>query len=254
MTKSHSENLKVYSRLYRLYWKRRFIYEPRHKAKLFKDYIKHLGLPLHGLRVLDYGFGFGHILFSFDKDNQIYGVELSKEAIEGAKRLARKKRYPEFDFVFSDGTSPLPFNKGSFDLIVCSHVLEHVDKVEDVFDEFEKLLDVNGHLIVLIPIHEKYDDPKHTRQMNLESLSAIASRFNLSCHEPREIDRMNRYVMYFWNKSFHRRLGFLGSVLSGLWNVALILTPRFIFRGMENYLEKKGKEPHQLIVHFRKGH
>jgi SAM-dependent methyltransferase len=250
--RTQAENLDTYSRLYRFYGRRHFVYEAKNKARIFQEYAKDTELARHGLRILDYGFGFGHILFSFGKDNEICGIELSQEAVAGAERLARKKGYPRFDFRVSDGTSRLPCEDGTFDLIICSHVLEHVEHADRLLSEFERLLAEQGRIIILLPINEGHHDPKHAREIGLEELQGMAAPLDMICRDAQVIDRVNPYVMSFWTKGYHKKWSVPGSFLSGFWNLVLILTPGFVFRGLEGILERKGKKPRQLIVTLQK--
>jgi SAM-dependent methyltransferase len=45
----------------------------------------------------------------------------------------------------------LPFGSGSFDLIVCLWVLEHLDQPEVVFQEVRRVLAAGGHFVFLTP-------------------------------------------------------------------------------------------------------
>lgn len=46
---------------------------------------------------------------------------------------------------------PLPFESGTFDTILCSHVLEHVASPMITVAEFNRILKVGGYLIVIVP-------------------------------------------------------------------------------------------------------
>src|SRR3972149_9249249 len=53
--------------------------------------------------------------------------------------------------VIANLNSPLPFIDSSFDVILCSHTLEHVDNTMFTMYEFNRVLRVGGHLIVVFP-------------------------------------------------------------------------------------------------------
>lgn len=61
-----------------------------------------------------------------------------------------------------DLTKTLPFNDAVFDTIILSDVLEHIPEPEKLFSEIERVLAVNGKLIMNVPfyypLHEKPND------------------------------------------------------------------------------------------------
>lgn len=85
-----------------------------------------------------------------------------------AGKLAAGERYVRFDLeapdvdVHGDLTRP-PFAAGSFDLIVCSHVLEHVPDDRAAMRALGSLLSARGVAVILVPIDEDraatYEDP-----------------------------------------------------------------------------------------------
>lgn len=76
-----------------------------------------------GMKVLDAGCGEG-VLSSMmaEKGAEVVGVDLSVPNIEAAKKYAGKVRV---SFLTGD-VENLPFNDNSFDIVVSSHVLEHI--------------------------------------------------------------------------------------------------------------------------------
>ena len=52
-------------------------------------------------------------------------------------------------FLDLDNTFPLPFDDNSFDCIVCTDVLEHLDKLHQVFEELIRIS--KNHLIISVP-------------------------------------------------------------------------------------------------------
>lgn len=78
-----------------------------------------------GMRVLDAGCGAGrNIAYLMSSGHEVFGVDLSEEAIEGVRSLAARLRpaLPGSNFVVAPVES-LPFPDGSFDRVISSAVL-----------------------------------------------------------------------------------------------------------------------------------
>ena len=54
--------------------------------------------------------------------------------------------------VVADLSQPTALPEAAFDLIVCSHVLEHVEDDRGAMTELHRLLALNGELVVLVPV------------------------------------------------------------------------------------------------------
>src|SRR4030067_3489254 len=84
-----------YNDLWRHSWKARFMYDPISKRDIVKHVLKNVGYKDGGKSVLDIGFGLGLILFSFNSNNYICGIELAEYLYSltevGAKRRALEK-------------------------------------------------------------------------------------------------------------------------------------------------------------------
>lgn len=68
----------------------------------------------------------------------------------------------------------LDFPDGHFDLIICNHVLEHVDRPEAALAEFHRCLKPGGHLIAQTPYSPVL---KHTFELTKAPSTQFASRY-----------------------------------------------------------------------------
>ncbi len=94
----------------------------------------------------------------------------------------RLKTYDHLDYVTADLESPLaeyhfdlheiPFTDDSFDMILCNHVLEHVNNDRTVLSEFWRVLRPGGFAILQVPLepHREltYEDPSITEPRQRE--------------------------------------------------------------------------------------
>lgn len=107
--------------------------------------------------VLDVGCSDASLLLMLDNKKKM-GVDINKEQIERNKKL-----YKDIYFKFGDIVK-LPL-KESFDYVVCSEVLEHLENPEKAISELHRVC--RRYLIVSVPtylslfcIRRHYDNPK----------------------------------------------------------------------------------------------
>jgi SAM-dependent methyltransferase len=132
----------------KLRWRERELvcrfYGPAAVAELerrFLEVIERLVRP--GDRVLDAGCGSGRLV-TYDlrgRASLIAGVDLSSEVAQN----------PNIDRPLRASLTGLPFASETFDLIICKHVLEHLEQPESAFRELARILRRQGRLLVLTP-------------------------------------------------------------------------------------------------------
>lgn len=97
--------------------------------------------PLADLSLLNVGGSAGVIdNFLADHFKRVVGTDIDDDAIEHAQRTFRK---PNLEFKIADALK-LPFADGSFDVVICSHVYEHVPDPYVMFDEIHRVLRPGG--------------------------------------------------------------------------------------------------------------
>ena len=97
--------------------------------------------------ILDCGCGTGANSARLARDHrEVVGLDLA-----GKTLLRAKKRYSSPHFVLGDATR-LPFRESSFDLIICSDVLEHIPNDDRAMSEISKSLADRGSGIFTVPV------------------------------------------------------------------------------------------------------
>lgn len=107
--------------------------------KLFLDYYGKDALK--DLTLLDVGSSTGLIdmqLASFFKS--VTGVDVDENALEFAKK---NNTHSNLQFMKASADK-LPFNEGSFNVVVCTHVYEHVPNSRRLFNEIYRVLKTDG--------------------------------------------------------------------------------------------------------------
>lgn len=105
--------------------------------------------PQQGDKILDLGCGTGYYLFllsSLPVRLNLIGLDNDDRAVNEAKNFLSKK----IKFIISD-CHKLPFKDGTFDKVVASEVLEHLDDDLNALKEIRRILKPNGILVISTP-------------------------------------------------------------------------------------------------------
>jgi ubiquinone/menaquinone biosynthesis C-methylase UbiE len=104
--------------------------------------------PGPGVRVLDAGCGRGEVLYACASAGaEVAGIDYSQDAVEITRETLAE--FPDADIRRGDVTD-LPWEDASFDRILFSDVIEHLDPPQTVpaLTEFRRVLRSGGYLIV----------------------------------------------------------------------------------------------------------
>jgi len=105
-------------------------------------------------RVLDYGCGGGHVVaLGRQQSIDIYGVE-AFYAGSNARQIASDNGLLGNAVLELGEDGVVPFEDGSFDLVVSNQVFEHVEDLGLVLREIFRVLRPGGHLLTLFPARE----------------------------------------------------------------------------------------------------
>lgn len=109
------------------------------KQKLINRFLENIYFEVERMQpktILDIGCGEGFVdMFLLQKNSQyqIRGIDISKKVIRRAK-----KRVPNLSAQQGDACN-LPFKKNTFDLTICTEVLEHLDKPQKAIAEARRV-------------------------------------------------------------------------------------------------------------------
>ena len=112
-----------------------------------------------GQRVLDLGCGRGrhsHAFYWHDKALDVTMLDLSledlKSAVDGFIELPPPPQTPPRSAVWCVGDAGrLPFADNSFDVVICSEVLEHLPDVDAALDEITRIVKPGGRFALSVP-------------------------------------------------------------------------------------------------------
>jgi 2-polyprenyl-3-methyl-5-hydroxy-6-metoxy-1,4-benzoquinol methylase len=112
-----------------------------------EDTLKWINKYQHKSRsdILDIGCNIGVFVKSAsDKGFKAIGIDTDREAIEiGKQKFKTDLRIGSID--------QIKFSANSFDYIVLSHTLEHIEKINSLLQEIKRIIKTEGYLIIIVP-------------------------------------------------------------------------------------------------------
>ena len=155
--------------------------EHRHPPGGIAAWVATLGPARHAL---DLGCGDGAVSAAVHTD-RLTVADVSAVALSRARR-----RLPAAEAVELDPDAPLPFADGTFDLVVCTEVLEHVRDLQLLLSEIRRVLEPRGRLAATTPAHRRLmrtPDPlsPHLRFLTKRSLRGLLEQMGFDVHDLR---------------------------------------------------------------------
>jgi len=133
----------------------------------FRNLLLEQTKQLHPDSVLDVGAGEGFTLEMFRKNKivkKLEGIEYMDDALALAKKL-----HPQVEIKKGD-IYKLPYNSNSFDLIICTEVLEHLEYPKKALAELKRV--AKKYLILSVPNEPLFTIQRVLRGKNVLKLGA----------------------------------------------------------------------------------
>jgi len=122
-------------------------------------------------KAIDVGMQDGYFVRQLKKN----GIETAgTDCVKLLVKMARKSD-PGGEYYHSFAEE-LPFPDNTFQTAICSHVLEHVLRPQDIIREIYRILKPGGKIIVAVPFSLEIE-PTHLREYNKEALMAEVGKF-----------------------------------------------------------------------------
>jgi SAM-dependent methyltransferase len=249
MGKDYLHNRKVYDSCWSPRWRRAHNYASQSKVKRFRALMRMHGLmDREGLRVFDQGFGLGLMLFCFRPSCALAGLELSPITVAGVEIEAERRGYCKTDFrVFEPGViCPVEWRQ-QFDVVISSHVLEHIEDPRPSLIELVNMIKPGGHACIAVPINESPgEDPNHFHLFSRDSFKALLEETGLTLIDLREEDRL-------WHAMAPISYGLARRPTALLRAAALVancfgFAPHFLLKGMDSILKGFGFSNRQCFA------
>lgn len=119
------------------------------------------------------------------RGKRVLHVGSGRRKILGAVTLDIDPRY-EPDVVWDLNDFPYPFSSDSFDIVVCEHVIEHLNHIVSVMEELHRVTRAGGQVWIRVPHHSSLNantDPTHTRRFSAFSMDYFCVGTELSSYD-----------------------------------------------------------------------
>lgn len=130
--------------------------------------LRSAGVDLSGKSVFDYGFGAGTFYRYCPKDTLLYGVEQDPIVSRETADSLRSRGHAAVDLQPIDigNWREHPLLRKSYDVFLCSHVLEHMQDPVDFLKTVRGCVKQDGIFLGLVPINERSPNPHHVQTVD----------------------------------------------------------------------------------------
>ena len=175
---------------------------------LVNDYFLNRALELCPAgKILDVGCGTGKMLRTVQGDYEKYGLDISERLIEQAKQQDPNSRYEV------GNSNNLPYDSGSFDLVMCHSMLHHLEDPSKTIEEIIRVAKPEGAIFIRDLIRPANEDV-----LQRLFLGYLAGHYDEQNKRLFENSLRSSFTYDEWKKFFPE--GFFISQIFILYNVA----------------------------------
>lgn len=227
-----------------------FAYMRSAKVKAARLLLERNDRALKDLSVLDHGFGTGTFLRACHTSCRIAGLEVDPVNVEAVRRMLSGRGHDVSNIGVLDvsqwDSHPVLGVDRKYDVILLSHVLEHLDDPVGLLRRMSMNLAKGGVICGLLPINERRPDENHKWVCDRALVASWAEESGMSVKDQSELD----HYVYYAQPLFHAK-GHMGRVMAQGISLVLglkqALFPPSIWFGMGRCLRIIGARPGQIV-------
>lgn len=107
---------------------------------------------------------------------EVSAVDICLPALKEFKRILEREGYTQKPVIKQAFIQDMPFKNNSFDVGICTEVIEHTPRLDLAFKEMSRILKKDGTLILTFPIEKQRDKVYHIAKllgMNVDNLKEV---------------------------------------------------------------------------------
>lgn len=141
------------------------------------------GISLTESSIFDYGFGAGTFFLQCSPNARIGGCEIEERTVKEVENTLRLRGFQNFCLGVIELGQPEQFlrNHSGYDVVLCSHVLEHIPDPVPLMRLLADVARPGGHLIFLVPINERFPDAHHEHKVTADLIKEWTARSGMEC-------------------------------------------------------------------------
>jgi 2-polyprenyl-3-methyl-5-hydroxy-6-metoxy-1,4-benzoquinol methylase len=145
------------------------------------------GVHLENKSIFDYGFGAGTFFRYCPLSSHLLGVEQDPVVVNEVAEMLRTRGNREIDLqtIGLENWREHPLWQRSYDVFLCSHVLEHLQDPVEFLRLVRPTLSRTGIFIGLVPINERASNPHHLQLVNKTAIEdwVVAAGYEMVKYE-----------------------------------------------------------------------
>ncbi len=198
-TAQHTSKQDLYHSVYRgrHTWLHHLSYMRVSKVMALLQMVKVHDIDLSNKAVFDYGFGAGTFFLHCPRTSALYGVELDAVNVDAVRSTLFEKGYSCAELAAGDECAwrEHPLLSRQYDVIVISHVLEHLKEPEALLEKLMACLTDDGCLLGAVPINEPVRHDSHECTVDRDTVELWADRAEATLVDYVELDYATRWVL-----------------------------------------------------------
>lgn len=230
-----------------------FRYDARYRLMLMEEVFRAHDIPFEHQRVFELGFGTGSLLLRFDTTSALHGSEISESAVDGLRADERLAAYREARLTVCERDGTPSFPDRDYDVVIASHVLEHVPDDRRALSLLHAHTRPAGHGLFFLPLERPRHNPDHARTYTAAGFCRLLRETGWEPLQVSENFRYASHIVQVINWPSRARIPVLGMAVEAIKSFALALPPTTVVRLLEEPLAKLHVAPYQLMVLARRG-
>ncbi|HTV18032.1 MAG TPA: class I SAM-dependent methyltransferase [Polyangiaceae bacterium] len=226
----------------------RLRFDVSYRCRRLQTVLAELAVRVEGRRVLDVGFGAGDLLASFPASCELLGADVSASAVEGARHDPRFERYAAARFFTVPELHPEQLPPLQADIIVTSHLLEHVPNDALLLSALFERLAPGGTLAVFVPIEEPDYILFNRRNYSLQSIAERVEQAGFTLQRVEGSMYVNGHVWKLLTIPSRRRWPVCGPLIDALRMATLGVLPHSALERLDRGLSHLGVGARQALV------